>query len=77
MNDRALLAILSAIIWASQRESLRDDAEDDDGPDDGAIREAVQYANDILVEVDESMRPEKSGVVDAEFVDESPVRRRR
>lgn len=80
MNERALLAILAAIIWSSQREQLREEAEEDDGPDDGAIAEAVSYASDILVEVDQSLNPggEKDRrVVDAEIVEDEPVRRRR
>jgi hypothetical protein len=81
MNDRTLLAILAAIIWSEQRDELKAEAEDDDGPDDGSIREAVSYAADILVEVDEHLensKPAGSRIVDAEIVDEpQPIRRNR
>lgn len=78
MNERALLAILTAVIWSEQRQEL-------DDPDEGeeahlaGIREAISFADDILVEVDEYMKaPAHSRIVDAEIVDdEPPVRRRR
>ena len=78
MNERALLAVLAAIIWSQQREQLREDSEDNEGPDDGSIAEAVSFAGDILIEVDEYLKPPReSRVIDAEIVEEEPVRRKR
>lgn len=82
MNDRTLLAILAAIIWSEQRESLADEAEPEDrgGIDGGSIHEAVSYAADILVEVDEHLEnsePAGSQIVDAEIVEPQPIRRNR
>lgn len=83
MNERALLAVLAAIIWSQQRAELQEEAADNDdtdptGPDSGSIAEAVSYAGDILVEVDEYLKaPAKSRVIDAEIVELEPGRRRR
>lgn len=80
MNERTLLAILTAIIWSQQRADLADPDVPDDERDLDSIREAVQFANDIVVEVDKLLEPEaRRAVVDAEFVDEDerPARRRR
>ena len=79
MKERDLIALLAAIIWSQQREGIMNDIDaNDDESDLASIREAVSFANDILVETEEFLKPPaRSRVIDAEFVDDDrPARRR-
>jgi hypothetical protein len=72
MNDRELMCILTALIFASMREDLNGE---ENTLDD--IREAVRHANDILVEVDEFENSADEGeVAEVEVIPPGPRRLR-
>lgn len=81
MKERDLLAIVAAIIWSQQRAEMSvPDGTPDEDVDMATIKEAVAFANDILVEVDEALKPpstansvRNSQVIDAEFTDDQPA----